>query len=154
MIPDLKDKALDAAGVVRVLDGSSQARRDQNVVAFSSRRSTVFQLQPKEPGNEAFLAEIRPTCAPVRHLTRSAGGEEQFVAVLPSTGAEGRSSPQRGFGHRRQLRRSRLRSDSRDNESRGRVERWPGDDIAEALIALAEAAENPAARGDRVEVSG
>jgi diguanylate cyclase (GGDEF)-like protein len=86
------------------------------------------------------------------------GGEEQFVVVLPSTGREGAVFTS-----------ARIRTAVRERPidlASGAIPATmslgvalsggPGDDSAEALIALAEAASENARRlgGDRVEVGG
>lgn len=150
-------------GIVEILDRElSQARREQNFVAVLFARIDGFsELEPKNPGErEAFLAEIAQrvrSC--VRHSDAiGRGGEEQFVVVLPSTGREGAVFTS-----------ARIRTAVRERPidlASGAIPATmslgvalsggPGDDSAEALIALAEAASENARRlgGDRVEVGG
>lgn len=150
-------------GIVEILDRElSQARRDQNLVAVLFAKIDGYSgLQPKEPGErETFLAEIAQrvrSC--VRHSDAiGRGGEEQFVVVLPATGREGAVFTSA---------RIRTAVGERPVDLAGgpisatmslgvALSGGPGDDTAEALIALAEAAAENAGRlgGDRVEVNG
>ncbi len=150
-------------GIVEILDRElSQARREQNFVAVLFAKIDRFsERQPKEPGErEAFLAEIAQrvrSC--VRHSDAiGRGGEEQFVAVLPSTGREGAVFTSARIRTAVGERPVDLASGAIPaTMSLGvALSGGPGDDSAEALIALAEAAAENAGRlgGDRVEVNG
>ncbi len=150
-------------GVIEILDRElSQASREQSFLAVVfAKIDDVSALGPNEPGErEAFLAEIAQrvrSC--VRHSDAiGRWGDEQFVVVLPSTGREGAVFTSARI-------RSAVGERPVDLASRAvpatmslgvALSGGPGDDGAEALIALAEAAAENAHRlgGDRVEVNG
>ena len=119
------------------------------------------RIQPKDPdGRETFLAEIAQrlrSC--VRHSDAiGRWGEEQFVVVLPSTGREGAvftsARIRTAVGERPvDLAAQAIPATMSLGVA---LSGGPGDDSAEGLIALADAAAENARRlgGDRVEVSG